>query len=516
MFILFKNWRQDLSASLTVFFVALPLCLGIGLASTSVGGMSPSPLTGIVAGIIGGVVVASFSGSRLGVSGPAAGLITIVIASIATLGSFQAVLTALILAGVFQIVFSVLKAGIIASYLPSGVIKGMLAAIGITLILKEIPHLVGYDKNYIGDESFFQLDGHNTLSELMYSFGAFDSGIALIGLLSLLLLWIFDQKRVKSFVLFKYFPPLLVVIIIGTLLNVSFGLTGHDFEIAKEHMVQIPKLSSWSTFKTQLFFPDFSFFLNYKTYLIALTIASIASLETLLSVEAIDRQDPLKAITPTNKELFAQGLGNIISGFIGGLPITQVIVRSTANLNAGGTSKLSAIFHGFWLILAVVLFSPILNKIPLATLAAILIMVGYKLTNVKLIKQQFSKGWDQFIPFAATIVGILLTDLLKGIGIGLVVAVVYILKRNFKANHEILTQADVIEIKLGENVNFLNIAHIKSELMNLKDGSKVRINTKHSKTLDFDIQELLVDFIEVSAKTRNIEVTYEGIPLIKS
>jgi carbonic anhydrase len=516
MYLLFKNWRQDLSSSLVVFFVALPLCLGIGLASTTVEGMLPSPLTGLIAGIIGGIVVAGVSGSRLGVSGPAAGLITIVIAAIGTLGSFEGFLTALILAGLFQMVFSVLKAGIIASYLPSGVIKGMLAAIGITLILKEIPHLVGYDKDYFGDESFFQMDGHNTLSELVYSFGAFDPGIALIGLLSLLLLWIFDQKKIKTFVLFKYFPPLLVVIIIGTLLNVSFGLTGHDFEIAKEHMVQIPKLSSWKTFKTQLFFPDFSFFLNYKTYLVALTIASIASLETLLSVEAIDRQDPIKAVTPTNRELFAQGLGNIISGFVGGLPVTQVIVRSTANLNAGGTSKLSAIFHGFWLILAVFVFSPILNKIPLATLAAILIMVGYKLTNLKLLKQQFSKGWDQFIPFAATIVGILLTDLLKGIGIGLVVAVVYILKRNFKSNHEITVQQEEIEIKLGENVNFLNIAHIKSELMNLQDGCRVKINSKKSKSLDYDIQELLSDFIEVGAKTRNIKVTYEGIPLLKS
>lgn len=510
---LLKNWRQDLSSSVVVFFVALPLCLGIGLASTSIPGMTPSPLMGIIAGIVGGIVVGFISGSRLGISGPAAGLITIVMASIISLGSVGGFLTALILAGVIQVIFSLLRAGIVASYLPSGVIKGMLAAIGITLILKEIPHLVGYDKDYFGDESFFQFDGHNTLSELMYAVKAFDPGIAIIGALSFILLLIFEKTKAKHFFIFKYVPPLLVVIIIGTLINALFYLTGHDFQVAKEHLVQIPKIASWQDFSSQMVSPDLNFLFKTETYMVAITIAAIASLETLLSVEAIDRLDPQKVKTPTNRELLAQGFGNIVVGFLGGLPITQVIVRSTANLNAGAGSKKSGIIHGFWLLLALVLLAPVLNYIPLATLAAILILVGYKLTNVTLIKDQFFKGWDQFIPFMATILAILFTDLLKGIGIGLLVAIFFLLKRNFKSNHSIEEKNEYIELKLGENVNFLNIAHIKEELMNLPENSKVRIDASQSKILDNDVQELLQDFIDFGSKHKNIEVIYEGMPL---
>ena len=383
---IFNSWRRDLPASIVVFFVALPLCLGIGLASTSVNGIPPMPLSGLISGIIGGVIVGLISNSRLGVSGPAAGLITVVLSSITLLGSFEFFLSAVMLAGVFQLLFALLRAGIIANYLPSGVIKGMLAAIGITLILKEIPHLIGYDKDYIGDESFLQNDGHNTI------------------------LW---------------------VIILGTLMNILFASSGVSLEIAKEHMVQIPEISSIQQLLAQLHFPALEAFTRTEVYWVALTIAAIASLETLLSVEAIDRLDPKKSITNPNRELLAQGVGNFFTGLIGGIPVTQVIVRSTANLNSGGESKSSAILHGFWLLLAILLFAPFLNKIPLATLAAILISVGYKLTNFNLIKNQFSKGWDQFIPFFVTIIAILFTDLLKGIGIGLVVAIFYIIKKNY-------------------------------------------------------------------------------------
>ena len=511
---LFKSWREDLPASIVVFFVALPLCLGIGLASTTVEGFSPIPISGLISGIIGGVVVGLVSNSRLGVSGPAAGLITVVIASIATLGSFNAFLLAVVLAGILQLIFAFLRAGIIANYLPSGVIKGMLAAIGITLILKEIPHLIGYDKDYVGDEAFFQQDGHNTITELLYAVKALDPGIAMIGLISLGLVILFDRPTFKKSIFFKYIPSMLWVIIFGTFINVFLTASGHDLHIAKEHLVQIPEFNSLESLKLQLNFPDFSFITDPKVYMVALTIATIASLETLLSVEAIDRLDPEKAITNPNRELLAQGIGNIATGFLGGIPVTQVIVRSNANLSGGAKSKMSAVYHGLWLIVAIVLIAPILNLIPLATLAAILISVGYKLTNFKLIKAQFAKGWDQFIPFIATIIAILFTDLLKGIGIGLVIAIFYIIKRNFKGNHEVITTENGTEIVLGENVNFLNIASIKNTLMNIPNGTHVTINSTRSKSLDYDIQELLIDFISVTSKTKNITVLYQGQHLI--
>ena len=512
---LFNSWREDLPASIVVFFVALPLCLGIGLASTTVEGFNPIPISGLIAGIIGGVVVGLISNSRLGVSGPAAGLITVVISSISVLGSFNAFLLAVVLAGIFQLIFALLRAGIVANYLPSGVIKGMLAAIGITLILKEIPHLIGYDKDYVGDEAFLQQDGHNTVSEILYAIKALDPGIAIIGLVSLGLIILFEQPKLKKSMVFKYIPSMLWVIIIGTLINVVLTATGHDLHIAKEHLVQIPQLTSWKAIQLQMHFPDFSFITNPKVYLVALTIAAVASLETLLSVEAIDRLDPEKAITNPNRELAAQGIGNTIAGLLGGIPVTQVIVRSTANLNGGAKSKMSAVYHGFWLVVAILLIAPILNLIPLATLAAILITVGYKLTNLKLIKAQFAKGWDQFIPFITTIVAILFTDLLKGIGIGLVIAIFYIIKRNFKGNHEVITTAHGVEIVLGENVNFLNIASIKNTLMNLPEGAHVIINSSRSKSLDYDIQELLSDFIAITSKTKNITVSHDGQHLIK-
>lgn len=504
------SWRADFSSSIVVFFVALPLCLGIGLASTTVEGFSSIPISGLISGIIGGLVVGLVSNSRVGVSGPAAGLITVVIASISTLGSFNAFLLALVIAGVFQLAFALLRAGIIANYLPSGVIKGMLAAIGITLILKEIPHLVGYDKDYVGDESFFQQDGHNTISELLYAAKSLDPGIAMIGLISLALVILFDQPVLKKSVIFKYIPSMLWVIIFGTSINVLLTASGHDLHIAKEHLVQIPQFNSFESLKLQLNFPDFSFITDPKVYMVALTIAVIASLETLLSVEAIDRMDPEKAITNPNRELVAQGIGNTIAGFLGGIPVTQVIVRSNANLNGGAKSKMSAVYHGLWLVFALVLIAPILNLIPLATLAAILISIGYKLTNITLIKAQFSKGWDQFIPFISTIVAILFTDLLKGIGIGLVVAIFYIIKRNFKGNHHVVNSDKGVELILGENVNFLNIASIKTTLMNLPEGSHVTINSANSKSLDYDIQELLADFISITSKTKNITVHYIG------
>jgi len=511
----FSAWKEDFPASLVVFFVALPLCLGIGLASTNIEGFPPLPITGLIAGIVGGVVVGLISNSRLGVSGPAAGLITVVISSISLLGSFNVFLLAVVFAGLIQLVFSFLKAGIIANYIPSGVIKGMLAAIGITLILKEIPHLIGYDKDYVGDDAFLQQDGHNTITEILYAIKSIDLGIAMIGLISLVLVILFERPFFKQAVLFKYIPSMLWVIVIGTLVNVVLTYAGHDLHIAKEHLVQIPAMNSWKVFQSHLIFPDFSAINNPKVYLVAITIAAIASLETLLSVEAIDRLDPSKAITNPNRELLAQGIGNTVTGLLGGIPITQVIVRSTANLNSGAKTKGSSIYHGIWLICALVFLSPLLNLIPLATLAAILISVGYKLTNLKLFKAQFDRGWEQFIPFIITILAILFTDLLKGIGIGLIIAIFYIIKRNFDGNHEVLKGNNRVEIILGEHINFLNIASIKNTLMNLPPGSEVIFNTSKSKSMDYDIQEFLMDFISTTAKNKNISVQYVGPQLTK-
>jgi carbonic anhydrase len=346
----FKDWRSDLSAGLVVFLVALPLCLGIGLASTNLRGIDglPNIFAGLIAGVIGGIVVGFFSGSKLGVSGPAAGLITIVIASITTLGSYQAFLLAVLISGLLQLVAGFFKAGVIAGYIPSSVIKGMLAAIGITLILKEIPHLVGYDADFMGDEAFVQSDGHNTISELFYALNGIQLGSLFIGIFSLVFLIIWDLPFFKRIKIINQIPGALVAVLIAVGLNLMFNSFLPDLQISKEHLVQIPVLKSISEIPLLFTFPDFSFLSNPNVYIIALTLAIVGSLETLLSVEATDKLDPEKNITPKNKELRAQGIGNIVSAFIGGLPITQVIVRSSANINSGGKSKLSAIVHGFF------------------------------------------------------------------------------------------------------------------------------------------------------------------------
>lgn len=427
---LFKFWKQDLPAGLVVFLVALPLCLGIGLASTSVEGITglPNVLTGIISGIIGGVIVAVFSNSRLGVSGPAAGLITIVLAAIQELGSFQSFLLALLLSGVIQILLGFIRFGLLATYVPTAVIKGMLAAIGITLILKEVPHLLGYDKDFFGDESFWQFDGHNTFTELFYALNAFELGAVIIGVFSIAILLLFDSKFLKSKKWVTYIPGALVVVITGILLNLAYST---PMKLSELHMVQLPVIHQFSELMSILNYPDFSQIFEPKIWVVALTLALVGSLESLLSVEATDKLDPKKHKTDPNKELRAQGVGNLVSGLIGGLPVTQVIVRSSANIAANGQSKLSAIFHGFLLLIALLFLGPILNLIPLAALAAVLILVGYKLAKWSLFVEMYQKGLNQFIPFIVTIFGILLTDLLKGIGIGILVAVFYVLKSKF-------------------------------------------------------------------------------------
>lgn len=427
----FKFWKQDLPAALVVFLVALPLCLGIGLASTSIEGMNgmPNVMTGIIAGIIGGIVVGFLSNARLGVSGPAAGLITIVLVAIQELGSFEAFLLALVLAGAIQFCLGVLKFGIIATYVPTSVIKGMLAAIGITLILKEIPHLVGYDKDFFGDESFWQIDGHNTFSELFYALNAFEMGAIIIGSLSILILIFFDTEKIKFKGWSNYIPGALIVVIFGILMNFVLN---NEIKLSGQHLVQLPIITSWDQFAAIFSTPDFSSIFSLKIWTVAFTIALVGSLETLLSVEATDKLDPIKHKTNPNLELRAQGIGNLLSGLIGGLPITQVIVRSSANIAAGGQSKLAAISHGFLLLIALLFLGPVLNLVPLSALAAVLILVGYKLAKWSIFVEIYREGMSQFVPFLVTIISILLTDLLKGIGIGLVAALFFMLSRKIQ------------------------------------------------------------------------------------
>lgn len=500
-----KFLGKDFLAGLVVFLVALPLCLGIGLASTNVENIPslPSVFPGLLAGVIGGIVVGLLSGSRVGVSGPAAGLITIIISSIAILGSYEAFLVSVILAGLIQLIFGFFKLGIIAKYVPTSVIKGMLAAIGITLILKEIPHLLGYDKDFFGDESFWQLDGHNTFSELAYSLNAFQEGSVIIGVLSVLVIILLDKPFFKRNRLFKLIPSALIVVLIGVAIQLLFK--DSFLEVSSKHLVQLPVLSNIGEISTVLFFPDFSALGNWQVYTVAMTIALVASLETLLSVEATDKLDPEKNTTPTSRELTAQGIGNIFSGFIGGLPITQVIVRSSANIDAGVKTKLAAVIHGVLLILSIILLPVLLNQIPLASLAAILIMVGYKLTKASLFKGMYVKGMDQFIPFILTIVGVLFTDLLKGIGIGLLVSIYYILQRNFQ-NHFTKTEiSGEMLIRLSEEVTFLNKVGIHSTLEKAQPKSKMTIDASNCKSIDQDILELLLDFKKFGSVHKNID-----------
>lgn len=508
----YNFWQRDLSAGLVVFLVALPLCLGIGLASTNLQGVNglPSLFSGLIAGIVGGIIVGSLSGSRLGVSGPAAGLITIVLASISTLGSFEGFLLAVCISGLIQLVAGFLKFGVISNYIPSSVIKGMLAAIGITLILKEFPHLVGYDADFFGDEAFEQSDGHNTLSELFYSINALHVGAILIGISSLLGI-IFYEKYIAKKGLFRFLPGALIFVLIGGLIN-QFLFQGNEmYYLDEKHLVQIPSITNPSDFFSHLSYPDFSFISDPKVYVIAFTIAIVGSLETLLSVEATDKLDPEKNITSPNRELIAQGVGNIFCGLIGGLPITQVIVRSSANINAGGKSRIATIFHGLLLFIAVMFFVAFLNKIPLAVLAAILILIGYKLASIDVIKKMYIAGWDQFIPFMATIFGVLFTDLLKGILIGMSLALFFILKRNYKNNYEKEIKGDEIVISLSEEVTFLNKGGIQELLLSLPENSRVVIDASKCKKMDYDVRELLLEFRDSRANSKNIKINYVNV-----
>ncbi|MFT5581010.1 MAG: MFS superfamily sulfate permease-like transporter [Psychromonas sp.] len=515
---LFSTWKSDLPSGLVVFLVALPLCLGIGLASTSLPGIDglPSLFAGIIPGVIGGIIVGSLSGSRLGVSGPAAGLITIVTAGILTIGSYEGFLVAVVLSGIFQIIAGYLKAGIIGNYFPSAVIKGMLAAIGITLILKEIPHAVGYDKDFFGDESFWQKDGQNTLSQIPYALKAFQPGAIVVSVISIVVMMVLEMKFFKKFKVFTFLPSALIVVLLGIFLNGLFSISFQDLVISKDHLVSLPVAESLSDFVSFFNTPDFSFLANSDVYVIALTIALVGSLETLLSVEATDKLDPNRHHTPTNRELKAQGVGNIMSGLIGGLPVTQVIVRSSANINTGAKSKLSAIIHGIILFSCVGFIPHLLNLIPFASLAAILFFIGYKLAKIALFKQMWGLGMPQFIPFIGTVLGVLFSDLLTGIGIGMAISILYILKNNYRINFQLFECMEEkglkVELLLSEQITFLNKGGIAETLVNLKPNSTLIINGSKCREIHIDVIEYIKEFIDFTAKEKNIKVRVIHLP----
>lgn len=504
--ITFKYFKNDLPASIVVFFVAVPLCLGIALASGA-------PLfSGIIAGIVGGIVVGFASGSALGVSGPAAGLAVIVLTSISALnGSYTAFLTAVVLSGILQLGLGYARAGFIAYFFPSSVIKGMLTGIGLLIILKQLPHALGWDKDAIGDDEFFQADGQNTISEIFKAIEFITPGAVLIGIVSLAILILWEKVLSKKHKIFQLIQGPIVVVVLGILFNISFRQGILPFSLADDQVVRLPVPQSFSGFFSQFTFPDFSALSNVEIYKIAIILAVVGSLETLLSVEAADKLDPEKRVTPTNRELKAQGLGNIVSGLIGGLPVTQVIVRSSANISFGAKTKMSAILHGVFLLISAITIASVLNLVPLASLAAILLMVGYKLAKPSLFKQMYNLGWEQFVPFTATVIAILATDLLKGITVGILVGIFYTLRHSYRNSHhmkDITTNEkgqEVHHLVLAEEVSFFNKASVIKVLDEIPFNSKVIIDCSKSKSIAHDVVELIKDY-ESNAKSKNISV----------
>lgn len=505
---MFKNLKSDLPASIVVFFVALPLCLGVALASGA-------PLfSGLIAGIIGGVVVGALSGSQVGVSGPAAGLAAIVLTAIGTLGSFEAFLVAVVLAGVLQLILGVVKAGVIGYFFPNSVIKGMLTGIGIIIILKQIPHFFGYDADPNGEMSFIQPDGENTFSELLRTAEHISVGATAIGLIGLGIMLFWDLYLSKKSKIFQVVQGPLVAVALGI---TYFVLTEGNalWAIDPTHLVSVPVPGNVSDFFGQFTFPDFSVIGRGDVWVIAFTIALVASLETLLSVEATDKLDPEKRVTPTNRELMAQGVGNIMSGLVGGIPITQVIVRSSANVQSGNKSKLSAILHGLFLLLAVLLIPRLLNKIPLSVLAAVLLLVGYKLAKPSLFFTMYRMGWKQWVPFATTVLGIVFTDLLVGISLGLGVGVLVILIKSYQNSHFLHLEDQSngrpkFKMTLAEEVTFFNKGAIIRELEALPNETMLEVDVRKTRYLDQDIIEIFQDFaFKAQAKQIDIRINSE-------
>ena len=503
---LFSYFNSDFASGLVVFLVALPLCLGISLASGA------PPLSGIIAGIVGGIIVGFLSKSHLSVSGPAAGLTAIVLTAITDFGAFDIFLLAVFIAGLIQLILGFIKAGSISNYFPNNVIEGMLAGIGIIIILKQIPHAVGFDKNFEGDEAFLQNNGLNTFSEIFSVFNYVQPGSIVITIVSLTILIAWD--KIDFLKKYKLIPGALVAVITAVILNQFFITSNSNLAILPEHLVNLPIPKNFEDFKNYIVTPDFSQITNPKVWIVGLTIAVVASIETLLCIEAADRMDVQKRFTDTNVELKAQGIGNIISSLLGGLPMTSVVVRTSANNNAGAKSKLSAIIHGVLLLIAVLSIPMLLNKIPLATLAAVLLLVGYKLAKPAIIIHFWKKGKYQFVPFIATLVAVVFTDLLKGVLLGLIISIIFILKGNMKRAYnfrkENYIDGDIIHIDLAQEVSFLNKAAIKITLAEIPDNSKVVINATDTVYIAHDVLDLIKEFKNIQSKDKNIKVNLNG------
>ncbi|MCP9478888.1 MULTISPECIES: SulP family inorganic anion transporter [Marisediminitalea] len=504
----FKHIKQDLPASIVVFFVALPLCLGIALASGA-------PLfSGIIAGIVGGIVVGMASGSRLGVSGPAAGLAVIVFDAIATLGSWELFLCAVVLAGVFQIALGYLRAGFVAYFFPTSVITGMLTGIGLLIILKQLPYLLGWHADFLGEQAFQQFNGENTFSAITHAISQISLPALLISAFSLALLVVWDKYLTPKHKIFQLIQGPIVVVLLGIVFTVILNQASAPLSV--DQLVSLPVISSFTDLTNEMAFPAFEQMFSLDVLTVAAVMAIVASIETLLSVEATDKLDPQRNTTPTNRELKAQGLGNIFSGLLGGLPVTQVIVRSSANIAFGARSKLSAIMHGFFLLIAVVAIGGLLNLIPLASLAAVLIIVGYKLAKPATFSVMYRAGWEQFLPFMATIIVMLVTDLLSGVIAGLAVSVFFTLKHSYKNSFhfrdtvENQNDLETHHIVLAEEVSFFNKPSILKKLNSLPENSKVILDFTNSKSVAFDVIELVKDF---SAKAHHRNISVETVAL---
>ena len=505
------NLHKDLPASLVVFLVAVPLCLGIAMASGA-------PLvSGMISGIIGGSIVGALSRSPLGVSGPAAGLAAIVLLAIEQLGSFPVFLSAVILCGCFQLLFGFAKAGFIGYFFPSSVIKGMLAGIGIIIILKQLPHAVGYDHVFEGSLSFSQEDGFNTFSELGRIFKLIRPGPLLIAIQAFTILILWETPWIKKHKLFGSIPGPLLAVGNGIFMGVIFSQIP-ELTLSKDQLVALPVIQDYSDMFKLFTFPDLSAVLRPDVILAGFTMAVIASIETLLCVEASDKIDPYKRMTPTSRELLAQGAGNIVSGSLGGLPLTQVIVRSSTNTLAGAVTQSSAIFHGLWLLASLILFPSVMNLIPLSSLAVILIFVGYKLANPVLFKEMAQQGYEQLVPFLVTIIGILFTDLLTGVLIGLGVSMMIILRSNylspFYAVPDLSNHEQQLQIQLAEEMSFLTKANLIHTLANLPDRLEVVLDASKTRRMHPDIKEVIEDFL-VNAKTREIKVDFIDMPKVR-
>ena len=502
-----SSFKNDFTASIVVWLVALPLCLGIAQGSEA------DPFAGIIAGVIGGLIVTLFSGSRFGVSGPAAGLITIVVAAIGKLG-FEAFLLAVVISGLLQFLFGLFRLGVVGYFIPTSVIHGMLAAIGVTLILKQIPHAFGVDTDPEGDMSFIQPDGGNTVSSIFESISNIEIGAFIIFLLSIIILLFWELPIIKRNKTLRFFPIALVIVFLGAALNELFRAIGGDFGemayLAQSHLVNLPDALSTGDYSNLLVFPDFSAFNNPDVYIYAITIALVGSIETLLSLEATDKLDPDKNISPTNKELKAQGIGNIISGLIGGLPITMVIVRSSANINANAKTQLSAVLHGVLLLLSVFTLPTLLEKIPLASLAAILVVLGFKLVKIRNIIQYFKTDWENGLVIVVTITAVLLTDLLSGVGIGFVLSMFFLLRKNYELAFISHIDEKGSVISFAQIVSFLNKGALMQTLQDIPNGTKVKISAKKCHTMSNEIQEVIKDFRDISSKRNNIELQLIG------